>query len=87
MDACSQSHADSHRHAATAQQVLKIPDADCFTCKEVGIVDTLCAGNDLLAANEDVKGVAQRRVLWAWHCVKWSHLQQGRAARPFQTGL
>lgn len=44
------------------------------TCEEGGVVDALCAGDDLLAADEDIKGVAVARVLRVWHRVERPHL-------------
>ena len=52
----------------------------------------LRAGDDLLAADEDVKGAAVARVLWVRHCVEgaclvWQHkkcsgLSRGSAVLP-----
>lgn len=37
-------------------------------------MDALRAGDDFLATDEDVEGVAVARVLWVWHGVERPHL-------------
>lgn len=43
-------------------------------------MNTLCTRNDLLASDEDIKGVAELWVRGAGHGVEWPHLQHVRQA-------
>lgn len=45
-----------------------------LTCQETRAVDTLGTRNDLLASNEDIKGVAELWVRGVWHGVEWPYL-------------
>ena len=46
-----------------------------LTCQEARAVDALGTGNDLLASNEDIKGIAELWVGGIRHGVEWPNLQ------------
>jgi hypothetical protein len=42
-------------------------------CEQFRVVDTLCAGADLLAAHEHVVGVGKKGIGGRWHGVGWAN--------------